>query len=284
MKNPCPFCQTTHGESSAEHWLPDSWEKYFTVPSVMLDTTGVDGERATRRVNNRSPFDLKFEGICKTCNGGWLKDIDEAAKGAVLPFATAQTSRLTLASLDRIALHLTRAALIYTWGRRAQNGYPDQLFRDLYRFRSVPNAVRVFVGNVFEPSLIGGRHSALTLDGEPFAHLVSWTMGRLFALVVLPAAGFEGLSNELAATIVRRSQRKAQLISPVPRGVNLEFKDRVLEWDEARLLGQKHGLMTGEPEPAPPNPPTHFIKRLELLNGDYRSLVKQASAVWPASS
>lgn len=283
MKNPCPFCQTADGESSAEHWLPDSWEKYLTVPSVMLDTMGVDGERAPRRVNNRSPFDFKFDGICKACNGGWLKDIDEAAKSAVLPFATAQTSRLSHESLDLVALHLTRAALIYTWGRRAQNGYPDQLFRELYRFKSVPNAVRIFAGNVAEPALVGGRHSALTLDGEVFTHLVSWTMGRLFALVVLPVTGFESLSNELAATIVRRSQRKAQLISPVPRGANLEFKERVLGWDEARLLSQKHGLMTGEPEPAHPEPPAHFTKRLELLDGDYRSLIKQATAVWPTS-
>jgi len=284
MRSPCPFCLTTGGPWSAEHWLPDSWEKYFTVPLVMLDTVGVDGELEPRRVNNRSPFDLKFGGICKSCNGGWLKDVDEAARSVVLPFATGQTSRLPMDSLNRLALHLTRTALIYTWGRRAQNGYPAQLFSEFYRLRVVPNGVRVFVGNVDEPALVGGRHATLTLDGEAFSHLVSWTMGRLFALVVLPVAGFETMSNQLAATVVRRSMRKAQLIFPRPRGADLDFRARVLGWDEARMLGQKHGLMTGEPEPAYPNPPAHFAKRLARLNGDHSSLVKPAIAVWPPSN
>lgn len=184
-------------------------------------------------------------------------------------------------SLDPLALHLTRAALIYTWGRRSQNGYPAALFNEFFRFRAVPNGVRVFVGNVDQPALVGGRHAALTFDGEPFSHLVSWTMGRLFALVVLPAAGFESMSNVLAATVVRRSRRKAQLVSPLPHNADLEFRGRVLEWDEARMLGQKHGLMTGEPEPEYPEPPAHFTERLARLEGDHSSLIKPASAVWP---
>lgn len=281
MKNPCPFCLDNDGESSAEHWLPDSWERYFTVPLVMLDTAGVDGEIQPRRVNNRSPFDIKFDGICKSCNGGWLKDIDEAAQSAVLPFATAQTSRLSPDSLDRVALHLTRTALIYTWGRRSQNGYPGQLFREFFRSRLVPNGVRVFVGNVGEPALIGGRHSALTMDGEVFTHLVSWTMGRLFALVILPVAGYESMSNSVAAAVVGRSRRKAQLISPMPWGAKLNFRERVLEYDEARMLGQTHGLVAGEPEPVFPQPPEHFAKRLDRLGDDYSSLIKPATAVWP---
>ena len=121
------------------------------------------------------------------------------------------------------------------------------------------------------------------MNGEVFTHLVSWTMGRLFALVVLPVTGFESLSNELAATVVRRSRRKAPLISPVPRGANLEFTERVLGWDEARMLGQKHGLMTGEPEQAYSEPPAHFAKRLERLETDYSSLIKPATAVWPTT-
>lgn len=173
VNRPCPFCLCTDGDSSAEHWLPDSWEKYFDVPLVMLDTISTDGLFSPRRVNNRLPFDMKWDGVCKSCNGSWLKDIDEDASHSLLPFATGQRHDLPAASVLPVALHLTRAALIYTWGHRVQNGYPKDLFNELYRSRRVPNGVRVFIGSVDEPALVGGRHSALTLDGEPVAHLVS---------------------------------------------------------------------------------------------------------------
>lgn len=280
VKSPCPFCLNGDGESSAEHWLPDSWEKYFDVPVVMLDTTSTDGSFMPRRVNNRSPFDMKWDGVCKSCNGSWLKDIDEEASHYLIPFATGQRDDLTAQSVLPVARHLTRAALIYTWGHRKQNGYPRELFSDLYRSRRVPLGVRVFVGSVAEPALVGGRHSALTFDGEPFAHLVSWTMGRLFSLVVLPETGYAPLANRIAAAVVRRSHRKAQLISPLPRGVDLGFRGRALTYEEARLLGQKDGLAFGEPEQPYPQPPEHYLQRLAPLNGDYTSLVKPASARW----
>ena len=117
MKNPCPFCGSANGRNSAEHWLPDSWEQYLTVPLVMLDTAVVDGRPRELKVNNRSPFDIKFEGTCSTCNNGWMKDVDEAAREAVIPYATDETSVPHEGALDRIARHLTRTALMTTWGQ-----------------------------------------------------------------------------------------------------------------------------------------------------------------------
>ncbi len=60
---------------------------YFTVPRVMLDTSVMEDELPQTRVSSRSPFDKKFDGICKQCNNGWLRDFEEMAKSEVVPFA-----------------------------------------------------------------------------------------------------------------------------------------------------------------------------------------------------
>lgn len=258
--------------------MPDSWERYFTVPLVMLDRAVVDGKEQEPKVNNRSPFDIKFDGICSTCNNGWMREVDEAARADVIPYATGETPFLDANALDRIALHLTRTALMTIWGKRNQNGYPPDLFREFYRDRAVPSGVRVFIGNVRDPVLLGGRHAALTLDDGPLVHFASWSMGRLFAVVLLPMRGYEGLTNTIARTIIEKSHRKVQLIAPLPDRPNLDFRNRTLTFDQARLLSRPKGLLTGEHEADNSPLPDHFTARLQRLNGDYTSLIKQASA------
>jgi hypothetical protein len=107
-------------------------------------------------------------------------------------------------------------------------------------------------------------------------NFASWSMGRLYGLVLMPALGAELLSNTIARTVIDRSKRKVQLISPLPHHANLEFRDRVLSYDEARLLGRPHGLLNGDPE-GPEGPmPDHFVARLEALDGDFTPLIKPA--------
>lgn len=105
-------------------------------------------------------------------------------------------------------------------------------------------------------------------------------MGRLFTLVVLPEPGYAPLSNRLAAAVVRRSRRKGQLISPLPHAVDLEFRGRVLTYEEARPLGQKEGLAFGKPDEPYPQPPKHYFERIAPLKDAVTSLVRGASAKW----
>jgi hypothetical protein len=155
VKHPCPFC-LTKGTNSAEHRLPDSWEQYFTVPRVLLNTSVINGVHKVS-INNKSPFDLKFGGICASCNNGWMREIDEAAREDVIPFATSEISSLEVEAADRIAMHLVRTALMTSWGKRDQQGYPAHLFNEFYRRREVPNGVRVFVGTVDTLALVAGE-------------------------------------------------------------------------------------------------------------------------------
>ncbi|MBA3019829.1 hypothetical protein [Propionicimonas sp.] len=227
--------------------------------------------------SSKTPFDKKYPGVCAQCNNVWLREIDEAAQDAVLAVATGKRAWFRSTELNAVAMHLTRTGLMRMWGTRYEVECPLAKMREFRHTQRPPEGTRIFAAWSEDAFVLaGGRHDLLNVNGDPETnmHLASWSMGRLFALVIIPAAGMEPTSDTLARLIHRHGQRKVRLIWPAPLSSVVAL--RPIDPQLARRLSRPKILGTAEPTEVEVALPHHLTTRLERLQREGRmtSLIK----------
>ena len=203
----CPFCGASGVKFSKEHWLPADWGEYFPrLPNLISARHHYDGE-STSRVENLSQFDKQFDGICRDCNSGWLREIDVAAKQVAIDLALRRRTYVSAPEVLPLATSLYRAALIGMWGQRDAYGLPSTRFSELYELRRPPRDAHVLIGHNDEGFLYaGGNYSALTVDGFRETAVRSFAfggLGHLFVVVIVSEPELGAVVNHAVREVKR---------------------------------------------------------------------------------
>lgn len=278
----CPFCGAAGVKFSKEHWLPADWGEYFPrLPNLISARHDYEGE-STSRVENLSHFDKQFNGICRDCNSGWLRELDVAAKHIAIDLAYRRRMQVAAPEVLPLAASLYRAALIGMWGQRDAYGLPAPRFPDFYELRRPPSDVHILLGHNDEGYLYaGGNYSAVTVDGSNTTAVRSFAfggLGHLFVVVIVsePELGavvsgaVRGVKRTASGTLVSLWPNRRRRVELPRHAITRETAARVTE------LGVALGLRD-DPVPRMPVPERVLAKypTREALNSRVRPPTKQ---------
>lgn len=203
----CPFCGRSGVKFSKEHWLPADWGEYFPKFPGLISARHDYDRQSTTRVENLSHFDKQFDGICRDCNSGWLREIDVAAKQVALDLAFRRRMHVAAPEALPLSASLYRAALIGMWGQRDAYGLPGRRYPEFYQRRRPPDDVRILLGHSEEPYLYAGaNYSALTVDGSNATAVRSFAfggLGYLLAIVLVSEPELGSIVSDAARTVKR---------------------------------------------------------------------------------
>jgi hypothetical protein len=214
----CPFCGSTGVKFSKEHWLPADWGDYFPrLPNLITARHDYDQE-STSRVENLSHFDKQFDGICRDCNSGWLRELDVAAKRVALDLAFRRRMHIAAPEVLPLAASLYRAALIGMWGQRDAYGLPTRRFPEFHELRRPPSDAHILLGHNDEGYLYaGGNYSALTVDGIVATAVRSFAfggLGHLFVVVIVSEPELGAVVSDAARTVKRAANGRLVRLWP----------------------------------------------------------------------
>jgi hypothetical protein len=165
---PCVFCDQV-GVLSEEDLFP-MWAgrvlrdlangKVDVVMSTrQLD---VDGTLLRHEHQRRQTFSaIKLDGVCKTCNSGWMSQIEEAAKPLVEPMIRNIRTGIPFRHLDIIARWLTLKTLV---ADLIPHGYPTATPDDYHAFYTDPNPPDGFMAVLGRVDLKGRQDSYNSLQ------------------------------------------------------------------------------------------------------------------------
>jgi hypothetical protein len=191
----CVFCGST-GLRTNEHVLP-RWLFRALLPQGSDEK--VYSVWNDRRLWAMKGFDLRYRGVCATCNQGWMNDVERAFRSVMLP---AVTGRALLPG-QALTLDQQRQTVAAVWGlktwlllelalKHVRNGAveSEDVMGYLWEHRRPPREVQVFV-SVKDPEW---RDPARLMTvgiprppADPVAVLALLTIGFLAFIFYVPA-------------------------------------------------------------------------------------------------
>lgn len=235
---PCIFCAQTSSKMSDEHVLPHSWKKTFpanTGGQLQMGTEryGFDHEKEQKQV---TPYDLKVSRVCVTCNGRWMREMDEAIKGLIFGLAWGSSQNIPVNEVEQLATWCTKVALMRSHrDRRREQESPLALTHRFYKERAALGPASVQVGKIVdsESAITGnvsrqlrtlGANDSLPVDSQiDSVNFVTFQIGQFFFHVGL-STGSEWSVRENARLLKAGRLNRAdsiQILHP-DREVSLE--------------------------------------------------------------
>jgi hypothetical protein len=253
----------------------------------MVTRRSEEGVRGETKVVNRAPLDQQSSGICVSCNNTWLKEIDQAAEARTINLAYKSTREIPAVEVVAVATAAARAGLIKIWSDRASFGYPAAALLQFGERRIPPDAVYIFMGYSEDAFLYAGGHHSATSTTEPpdrGVHIVAWSLGWLFVVVVAPASENTSLAGSTARRV--REVSKAfggvlQQVWPRERGDDVVLPNRTLSREMALFLTQAKPLLAGSQPVIMEDEPDRLRKRLEIPQADLQKLIRYPTKVPP---
>lgn len=253
----CPFCGDSEGPFTREHWLPEDWGDYFPrINGLITQNHDYDGE-STRRIENLSQFDKKFDGICARCNNVWLRDIDVEAKRVALDLAFRRRLYVSANEVRPLAASLYRAALVGMWGQRLQHGLPSRRYPEFRRLRRPPSDVYLLLGhNDAGYIFAGGHYSAVTVDGDTSLAVRSFSfggLGHLFVVVLVTEPELSSTMQRVAREVKRQAQGTLTTLWPNSRQ-RVNLPTRQISYELAAQVAEVGVVLNlRPPRTAPPD-------------------------------
>lgn len=268
----CPFCGSL-GKKTKEHRIPKSWKPYLHLVPVIV-TTGVSaGEFWEASESNLTQLDIQYGGICSTCNNGWLREIDEAAKARILNLARRRTQEIPAIEILNVMRSVIRAGLMTTWGKRDIGGYPEVAFHEFHRTRIPPQGAHVFMG--FSDCLsihAAGHHALWPENANGGAHLVSWGLDQLLTVIIFPKDDDQVTAAKAAGALRKKSKGYLKQIWPTTRGRHIQLpsdRSSSLNREKVAEFTQVRALLFDEP-------PIHTSNENERLAARFQGVSEEA--------
>lgn len=89
----------------------------------------------------------KLRVVCRSCNSGWMGQIEEAAKPILTPLILGQTSVLDVIAQNRIATWAALKVLTLEHNDKEKVIAPDELREKFMTGRVAPQGMKVWIGN-----------------------------------------------------------------------------------------------------------------------------------------
>lgn len=191
----CIFCGGS-GTLTNEHVLPRWLFKELVPPTADDKTYSVWKDR---RVQEMKGFDLRYRGVCATCNHGWMHDLEAAFRSVMLSAVTGKA----IHPGEELTLDQPAQVVVATWGlktwlllelalKHVRNGAVES--RDLMRYmcerRQPPEQIQVFIS--LKESDWGDPARLMTVGiprppDDPIAVMALFAIGFLAFYFYVPA-------------------------------------------------------------------------------------------------
>lgn len=143
MKRACIFCGSNK-ELTCEHVFPDWLSALFNKNIKGINK--VQGGRLNRTWQS-SLFQNKIKAICKTCNNGWLSDIESNVKDILIKIAfTYDAHNLTSEDQRKLAIWAQKTTLVINKTTSGAFDIPHSFYEKLYTERQPLANVLVTMG------------------------------------------------------------------------------------------------------------------------------------------
>jgi hypothetical protein len=113
----CAFCGYAGTNFDPEHWIP-RWLSRELIPGL---ASGVIHNMPGLPSWEAKLFEIVLPHVCKTCNGGWLSDLESDAKPYVLPFILGNSVPMTEQGMRLVASWCYFKAISLELGRPSEH-------------------------------------------------------------------------------------------------------------------------------------------------------------------
>lgn len=134
----CVFCGDDTVGITAEHVFGDWISRFFTQElgvqlNGLAELVSADG---TSRQYPMTPFQQTVKIACKSCNNGWMSDLEKSVMGDLKVMIKGQPKMLRSNAKQRLAFWCAKTALVADYLHPQQRIVPDAHFHDLFMQRS----------------------------------------------------------------------------------------------------------------------------------------------------
>lgn len=235
----CLFCNQTTASTSKEHVLPHSWKKTFPSGDGGLVQIGRDRdgrERAPKEKKQVSPYDLQVKRVCRDCNGGWMREMDEAAKDMIFDLAWGKVDHLGSSQVEQLSTWCTKAALMRTHLERGRGQVtPLELTHRFYAERRALGQNTVQVARVLDTDSALSGHIVRELrqpskspeklgERTDCVFLVMFQIGQLFFQVGLSTSS-EWSKREMRSLLAVGRRNRTDRIHVLRSGEAVSLRD-----------------------------------------------------------
>jgi hypothetical protein len=128
------YCGSSKNEMTKEHVIANWTRKYLGrnvkahgKMSVTIDNPGVPGEQVTSYVKkvDGDPRARQVRQVCKICNGGWMKEMQDAAKPIALPIILGGRAVLSAVNQKTLVIWILMTVMTSEFSDAEFAGIPD---------------------------------------------------------------------------------------------------------------------------------------------------------------
>lgn len=204
----CLFCGSTTDKRSREHVLRKEFKKKYPA-SRGLTFTHVRPNGYETIERPISQFDITVNHVCRTCNSGWLNELENRVAKTLDDFSLPGAAyRLTQVDLEDLAFWAFVRALVRTHAS-PHGKAPAEFFAKVYRERSVSPGCYCQIGTIERYTGDAGSHQSFRIHpGDHYVGYVAFELGGLFFTVAISD------NSEPARSIARDAARQPRLWFP----------------------------------------------------------------------
>lgn len=164
MQRTCVFCGKP-GKLEREHiisdWISDSLKLAGLTPPIKHEMKS--GERIIVWIGaNR--LEVAPKCVCRTCNGGWMSDLEVAVRPVLEPLLYAKERTVSPAEQTLIATWLAVKAVAVRYGLSPPEPLEQSWRRWIYTHREPPPTWYAWLGLYGGPKPASLEHRAITID------------------------------------------------------------------------------------------------------------------------
>jgi hypothetical protein len=138
MANACIFCGDNSRRLTDEHVFGNWISKYFTEElGISLEGSSelVDSDGSTKKYPMK-PFQQVVKVVCKPCNEGWMRSLEESVMRDLKVMIKGQPKELRFDAQQRLASWCAKTALVLDHLHPQRRIVPDSDYSDLFRRKS----------------------------------------------------------------------------------------------------------------------------------------------------
>lgn len=193
----CAFCGNP--ADSGEHLLAEWLQRVLPSDEQMIHFRQLGADANDRREWHRLPFREDARIVCKTCNSGWMSDLEKAAQPVLERPIRREASTFGTPHQTILATWALKTALVFQASQNVRIA-PTEHFSLLPQRRTPPRSVAVWLGSHYRArsdasnsvfvqrplslESLDGRIDADELREQPFGYLNFLAVGGVSFLIL----------------------------------------------------------------------------------------------------
>lgn len=167
----CIFCGDDSSTLSAEHVFPDWMTGFYSdrVAGPLRGTIEFGHSSGENRSFRGIPFQQKVKTVCRSCNNGWMSELENDMQPYLSKMLVGQTTRLRSNAQRNLAFWCAKTAFVMQYINPENVIIPQSHYSDLYHSKSALPSHFIVIGSRSIPRHEKGLPMMQALS-EPVIH------------------------------------------------------------------------------------------------------------------